>query len=78
MRSKAVTIRAMEKIEKTNKSWLGMIFYVCYCLIYTLSFVFISLLYEHEPTLDPFPMLFIRYAVAIVIMTLFMNIGIKK
>ena len=78
MRSKAVSIRAKEIIAEADKPVQGIIFYLTYCLLRTLSYVFVELLYQHVPDLEPFSMMLMRSCFGIGIMMIAMNVNLKK
>lgn len=56
----------------------GIIFFVIYCFLKTLSYVVCEMLYNRNPDLKPFPMLFLRSAWGIAIMVAQINIKLKK
>ena len=49
-----------------------------YCFLKTLSYVVCEMLYNRNPELLPFPMLFIRSAWGILIMVVMINVNLKK
>ena len=44
--SKATTARAVEKVKEADKPVLGIIYFIIFCFLRTLSYVFASMLYN--------------------------------
>ena len=65
----ASTARALKKVKEADKPILGIIYFVIFCFLRTLSYVLCSMMYNRntDPILQPFPMLFMRSAIGIVL-----------
>ena len=81
--SKASTARALEKVKEADKGNLGILLFIGFCFLRTMSYVLTEMLYNRndtpgEPELKPFQMLFMRSVLAIGIQTIELNRRLKK
>ena len=56
----------------------GFIFFIVFTCIKALSYVVCKVLYDREPNLQPFSMLFIRSVFGIVLMAMIINVRLKR
>ena len=77
----------MKKVDNFDQPIKGTTFYIIYTVLKSLSFVFVSYLYElntdtEDPdspkNLSPYQLLFARSAVALTFMIFWLNISLKK
>lgn len=76
--SKAASARAREKVKKADKPTLGIIYFIIYTFLKAASYVVCQLLYDHDPALKPFQMLFMRSIFGIFLMMIQLNVNVKK
>ena len=73
----AVSARALEKVKRADKPTLGIIYYIIFTFLRALSFVVVQMLYNREPDLRPFQLLFMRSVFGIAILLVQMNVSLK-
>ena len=56
----------------------GVIYFVLFTFIKTFSYVVSKVLYEREPNLQPFPMLFMRSVFGVGLMAAMINTRLKR
>lgn len=76
--SKATSTRARQKLKEKDNPTLGIIYFIIYCFLNACSYVFVEELYERQPTLSPWQMFFMRSVMGIGIMSVHLNINLKK
>ena len=76
--TKSVAMRTREKLKEANKPALGIIYFIIYCFLKSLSYVTVTLLFEASCDLLAFQMLFIRSVFGIALMIIQLNVSIKK
>ena len=76
--SKANTERALQRIKHKDNPVAGITLFVVYCLVKTVSYVVCQMLYNRNPDLQPFQMLFMRSVIGVVIMVFMVNVKLKK
>lgn len=82
--SYATSARARQKLKKQGNATLGVIYFIIYCLLKTMTYVTVNMLYNRMEVLNPpnglgpFPMLFMRSVMGIGMMTITLNRNIKK
>ena len=67
-----------DNTEHNDQPVKGVIFFVVFTFIKALSYVVTKILYDREPNLQPFPMLFMRSVFGILIMAGMMNAKLKR
>ena len=70
--------KPIEKTIKDEQPVKGVILFVIFTVVKALSYVTCKVLYEREPNLLPFPMLFMRSVFGIALMAAMINIRLKR
>jgi len=78
MKSNLTSVKAREKLAQKENPTLAMIFMATFCLLRALSYVCVDSLYERQPEMSPWHMFFMRSCMGIAIMTLHVNVKLKK
>ena len=78
IRSRVSAARTREKLQSYEKPVKGVLLMITYCLHYSLSIVFVMMLYERVPELYPYPMMFMRSCMSLCFLLLLMNVRLKK
>lgn len=63
-------MRTREKLKHADQPVKGVIFFIIYCFLKTLSYVTVEMLYNRNPDLKAYPLLFIRSVMGIGLMML--------
>lgn len=56
----------------------GVVYYLLYGFFFQLNFIFAKVLYERNPSLTPFQLLFYRSMLSTLIMVIYVNRDLKK
>lgn len=70
--------RTRSKLKEADQPVKGILFFILYTFLKTLSYVVCNMLYIREPNLHPFQLLFIFAVFGVAIMIMMVNINIKK
>ena len=77
-KSKAATERALKKVSKAENPGLGTAYFILYCAVKSSSVVLSTILYNRVAALTPFQFLFMRSAMAIVLLIGSVNVNLKR
>ena len=77
-RGRALSKVDIKLLEQTDQPLKGTIFYILYTVTYSLCFLAARYMYEWNPEMTPFHMLFMRSAFAIFFQVIFVNKNLKK
>ena len=76
--SRISSARARQRVKQADQPIKGIIYFVIYCFLKTLSYVVCQMLYNREENLKAFPMLFMRSVFGIALMAIQINIHLKR
>ena len=77
-KSNLTSVKAREKLAQKENPTLAMIYMATFCLLRALSYVCVDSLYERQEDMSPWHMFFMRSCMGIAIMTLHVNVKLKK
>lgn len=76
-RKRTLSRTDIKLLEKGDQPLKGMLFYILYTVLYSLSFLCASYLYRRNPDLNPFQMLFMRSLFALTFQLIIVNKDLK-